>query len=82
LEGISCLKKGRSSYYNPSKETRVKMGLANRGEKSKKAKLKTAQVLEIRKLQGIWSAKDIATEFGITPTHVYYIWHKKNWKHI
>jgi hypothetical protein len=79
---LSLARKGKKTYYNPSEETRIKMGLANRGEKSKRAKLKTAQVLEIRRLQGVWSAKDIAEEFGITPTHVYYIWHKKNWKHI
>ena len=79
---LSLVKRGKKTGYNPSKETRITMGLANRGEKSVRSKLKTDQVLKIRKLEGQWSAAEISEEFGIATRYVYDIWRKKNWKHI
>lgn len=59
-------------------------GTTARGERSPKAKLKEAQVLEIRRLHktGEWSYQRLAAKFGIDQSNVGYIVKRRSWRHL
>lgn len=56
--------------------------LFNRGEKHGSAKLTESQVKEILFFKGILSGKEVAKNYGIHFSTVYYIWEGKLWKHM
>ena len=52
------------------------------GERSPRRKLTIAQVLEIRKLDGIETQASIANRFNVGQAQIWRILRKKNWPHI
>ncbi|MCE3232594.1 MAG: hypothetical protein K0R98_851 [Rickettsiaceae bacterium] len=53
-----------------------------RGEKNPKAKLTNEQILEIRKLENLCSASELAERYPVTAKHITAIWNRRVWKHI
>lgn len=58
----------------------IKKGRSAKGEKNGRAKLSPEQVLKIREDDRLGTV--IAPEYGVTPTMIYEIKHKRSWKHI
>lgn len=58
-------------------------GTHNRGERSGQSKLTEADVLNIRSMcaAGI-PQKDVAKQFGVSPSNVWYIHRRKTWPHL
>lgn len=52
------------------------------GENASTSKLTTAEVLEIRKLHGLATTREVGAKFGISNRHVSEIWRRKVWRHI
>lgn len=61
-------------------EDKIRHGFSNRGERHPLAVLTEADVLEIRRLEGLTSRKQIAIRFGISPDHVKHIHYRHTWK--
>ena len=51
-----------------------------RGERSGTAKLTWVKVAEIRKLKGSLTQKEVAKQFGVTPSTISYVQSGKTWK--
>lgn len=71
---LDARKKGRLVPTNP----RVSM----QGEKNPHARLTTDDVLYIRSLKGIQTAKEVAAYFHYTPSGIRQIWNGKSWKYL
>ena len=67
------------SHYD-NKKDEIEKGRHNFGEKNGGSKLTKEQVLKIR--DDTRTALAIAAEYGITFNHVYYIKHRRSWKHL
>lgn len=78
---LGCVTK-RHLRWATSKENhadRLVHGTDNRGERSGKAKLTEEDVRKIRALRGVKTQKEIAAEFGVTPTNISMIQTGHNW---
>ncbi len=53
-----------------------------KGELAGNSKLVEAQVLQIRKLQGKYSSRQVAEIFSISKTNVLDIWNNRIWRHV
>lgn len=84
----SELSKERMSISNKglmrTEKTKKKISKAKKGEKNPQAKTTEAQVLRIRKLWacGTYKIIELARLFDLTYGIVFYIVHRKSWKHI
>jgi len=52
------------------------------GKDNRWAKLKTEQVVEIRKLEGFLSPTEVGDKYGVNERTIRSIWSRINWKHI
>lgn len=58
---------------------RIEDGTSNRGERAGAAKLSRADVLEIRRLKGVATSKELAARFGISQPQISAIQNGKSW---
>jgi DNA-binding XRE family transcriptional regulator len=72
-------------YWGTRKQNRndrVIHGTDDRGEKHSSHKLITSDIIEIRKLRGKLSQRELAKIFEVSRSHIYRIQNNKTWKHI
>lgn len=81
---LACVAKTHLSWKSPLENSGDKIGhgTVQRGDASRVAKLRSEQVLEIRRLKGILTAPEIAAKFGVGVTHVYNIQSRRTWSHL
>ena len=75
LEWVTHKENAQHAYLN---------GLTTRGEKNTQTKLTEKQVLEIRSLYVTkqFSHKKLGEKYGVTPSNIYMIIHRKNWSYL
>jgi hypothetical protein len=72
------IKRGDNHYARQHPELIV------RGERHHNAKLKEADIVEIRRLHatGEWRLRELGVKFGVDPAHISLIVQRKRWGHV
>ncbi len=61
---------------------RIDAGTHSRGTKHGNSRLAEIDVLEIKKLRGVYTQKELAERFGVSATHICQIQNGRKWAHV
>ena len=64
-----------------SKQGRL-LGNRSRGEETNNSKLKTQDIIEIRKMHGVKTSKELASVYNVHISNIRYIINRKTWSHV